>query len=153
MFSTKFIALSALAENANKNGQEITQEEIDAVNLEFAAEGLEVTLMGSADYSALQDKGKQVDTLSSAHADAVKVLAPDTKEEDLASANVAELATKALAAKDQEISTLQAKLDNKGEKPKPTATEGQEDLETETEENPYRTSIDDEADELLAKFQ
>ncbi len=152
MFNTKFKALAALAESAKK-GDEITSEMIAAVNTEFAADELPVTLVGSADYSALQENANKVKTLSSAHESAVQALAPDTKPEEVANANVAEMATTALTAKNKEISTLQAKLDNKGEKPKPTSKDGQEDLETETEDNPYRTSIDDEADELLAKFQ
>lgn len=151
MFDTKFKALKALAESAKK-GEEITSEMIAAVNAEFAADELPVTLVGSTDYSALQEKGKQVDTLSSAHASAVMALSPDTKEEKVANANVAELATAALTAKDKEISTLQAKLDNKGEAPKPTTKEGQEELETETEENPYHTSVDAELEKIQKQF-
>ncbi len=149
MFNTKFKALSTLAESAKK-GEEITPEMIEAVNAEFTADSIPVQIMVGETLSALKAREQ---SLTSAHESAVQALAPDTKPEDVASANVAELAITALAAKDKKITRLQTELDGKGNPPAATKKPKGEQLETETTENPYLTSVDKELEKWESNFK
>jgi len=148
------IQLAKLGQLAEKLGQnEASPEDFAAVQKELQEQGVDVVVLGAAQYNTRLKAQKELSEAMNAALAAV--MPKDTPKDELSEVNLAKEIEARLAEKDAEIDRLTKALDEKSETPPTPKKKGQQEFQDEEEddENEFSSSVDKELAELQSKLK